>query len=185
MSKLSMSKISEKSEMPEHATPISDRYPITFTVRQEWIRSAQAIFKDSLARTLLTYRDSAEAVVPMYLSFIQNNTIEGITTISGLKALSDMVHCDATMREFMRLLQANFFTSWAEDEDAWTCLVNSMTAGLCLDTTDSGDIFIDLPIIPEEITERTMNTSEMRALLLTNRWLVMSVMIFLWGGIDF
>ena len=185
MSKLSMSKISEKSEVSEFAAPVSDRHLITFTQRQEWMRAAQAIFKDSLARTLLTYRDTAEAVVPMYLTFIQNNTIEGITTISGLKALRDMVHCDATMREFMRLLQANFFTSWADDEDAWQCLVTSMATGLCLDTPGAEDISEDIPIIPEEIIERTMNVAEMKPLLLTNKWLVMSVMIFLWGGINF
>jgi hypothetical protein len=180
-----MKNLTDKGQTPEVAEPITDRPLVSFTKRQEWIRSAQAVFKDSLSRTLLTYKDAAPVIVPMYLSFIQENTIEGITTISGFKALSDKVHCEQTMRELMRLLQANFFTSWAEPGEAWNCLIESLASGLAVDPVNpdsfAGEIITS---VPEEITERTMNTTELLALLQSNKWFVLAVMVFLWGGLD-
>jgi hypothetical protein len=152
---------------------------ISPTLKQNFALAAEHIFVHALNRTVWIYRDSYQAV-DLILSTIRNTAMESIATQPGIDQITKLVFGDEVVREFMFTLQAQFFSQFAEFHQHWRDMIGDIATAL---TGSPAGIEIDeqLNLVPEEISGRMFTQKHMQSLLLANNWLIMYILVALWG----
>lgn len=147
--------------------------------KQNFAMVAEQMFVHALNRTVWGYRHNY-IVVDQLLSSIRNVALESIATPDGIGHITRMVFEDAAMREFIFTAQVQFWSQFSEFHQHWTDLVGNLAATLTNTVTDQ-EVDEALVLIPKEITERQFKVKEMKDLLLANNWLIVFILIALWG----
>lgn len=149
--------------------------------RQNYAMAAEEIFCHALNRTVWVYREHYQAV-DIFLGKIRNTAMESVATETGLAKISDMVFTDneGALREFLFTLRVQFFSQFAEFNEPWKKLIEDIAQSLTNESSIDG-AKAELNMVPEDLRVRTFTTEYMRDILLANSWLVMFILIALWG----
>ena len=160
---------------PRSAAP----FQIQLSLKQNFALIAEQIFVNALERTVWGYRHNYDAV-ELISSMVANQAMEALATDIGISTLSDRVFGDAAIREFLFTLQVQFFSQIAEFNTTWTDLLDNIALSLCsaFPTSNARE---DHCLIPQELRERTYSRERMYNLLLANNWLVIFILMSLWG----
>ena len=154
---------------------------IALSNKQNFAMAAEEIFNHALRRTIWNYRTDYMALDEI-LKEVKNTAMESVATARGIERISNMVFGPngSALREFLFSLRVQFSSQFGEFFTMWNDLIgdiaNSLTGGYT-----SSDADPSACLVPEEILERTMSSSEMKQLLLANTWLIMFILIILWG----
>jgi hypothetical protein len=149
--------------------------------RQNYAMAAEEIFCHALNRTVWIYREHYQAV-DVFLGRVRNVSMESVATESGISQISNMVFTEneGAMREFLFTLRVQFFSQFAEFNDPWKLLLQDVAQSLTNESSIEG-ANTELNLVPEELRVRTYTTQYMYDILLANSWLVMFILIALWG----
>lgn len=171
-----------------HATVSSTLQPHTLNAvkialsnRQNYAMAAEEIFCHALNRTIWIYRESYQAV-DIFIRTIRNTAMESLATETGIAKVSNMVFSDydGALREFLFTLRVQFYSQFAEFNNPWQEMILDIAKSLTADAMPEG-IDPKMNLMPEDLRIRTYTTEYMRDLLLANSWLVMFILIALWG----
>lgn len=159
----------------------SNSVRLALSNRQNYAMAAEEIFCHALNRTVWVYREHYQAI-DIFLGRIRNTAMESVATETGLAKISEMVFTEneGAMREFLFTLRVQFFSQFAEFNDPWKQLLEDIAKSLTNETSIEG-ANIELNLVPEDLRVRTYTTSYMYEVLLANSWLVMFILIALWG----
>ena len=149
--------------------------------KQNYAMAAEEIFCHALNRTIWIYRNDYPAIEVISQN-VKNTAMESVATEAGVARISDMVFGESVVREFIFTLQTQFFSQFAEFNDHWEELVGNIAAGLTGGIV-SNRIKKEMSLVPEELGLRKYDTEYMKDLLLANNWLIMFILIALWGRI--
>jgi hypothetical protein len=154
---------------------------IALSNKQNFALAAEEIFNHALRRTIWNYRSDYIALDEI-LKEVKNTAMESVATVRGIERISNMVfgpHGSA-LREFLFALRVQFSSQFGEFYTAWSDLIGDIASSLTSGYTSS-DADPDLSLVPEEISDRTYTPADMKKLLLSNTWLIMFLLIILWG----
>ena len=149
--------------------------------RQNYAMAAEEIFCHALNRTVWIYRNDYVAI-EFIISNIKNTAMESIATEAGVARISDLVFGDSVVREFIFTLQTQFFSQFAEFNDHWEEMVGNIAAGLTSGFINTR-VKKEMSLVPDELTSRQYDAAYVKDLLLANNWLIMFILIALWGRI--
>lgn len=149
--------------------------------KQNYAMAAEEIFCHALNRTIWIYRNDYPAIEVISQN-VKNTAMESVATEAGVARISDMVFGESVVREFIFTLQTQFFSQFAEFNDHWEELVGNIAAGLTGGIV-SNRIKKEMSLVPEELGLRKYEAEYMKDLLLANNWLIMFILIALWGRI--
>src|SRR5690606_21579019 len=91
-----------------------------------------------------------------------------------------MVFSDQTLREFIFSLQTQFFSQFAEFNVHWDELLGNIASSLT-HSPMTAEHNVSPSLIPEDITSRLYSRDKMQSILRGNSWLVIFILIALWG----
>lgn len=154
---------------------------IALSNKQNFAMAAEEIFNHALRRAIWNYRSDYMALDAI-LKEVKNTAMESVATARGIERISNMVFGShgAALREFLFSLRVQFSSQFGEFFTSWGDLIgdiaNSLTSGYTSSEADPA-----LCLVPEEIQDRTYTPAEMKKLLLANTWLIMFILIILWG----
>jgi hypothetical protein len=161
-----------KPQMPESIR-------VALSVKQNFALAAEEIFVHALSRTVWNYRDKYMAV-EIIMAEIRNTAMESVATEAGVARISDLVFRNEVMREFLFTLQVQFFSQFGEFHQNWVEMINYIATALT-NGVIGHEVDPKLNLVPEDIRMRTYDAKHMSNLLLANTWLIMFLLIALWG----
>lgn len=161
---------------------IPTEFKLLVTDRQNFALTAEVIFNHALARVVWNYRDTISSVYQL-LDEIKRTSLESIATNAGLSRISDVVFTDGAMREFVREVQIQFIPQMAEFHTNWSGFISHLATALTNDVMNGEALGEGKSLVPTEITERQQSTAFMTQMLNANTWLIIYILILLWGNV--
>lgn len=158
---------------------IPETLKVALSTKQNFALATEELFCHALKRTVWAYRNDYEAI-EVIMNEVKNTAIEAIATDQGIERITGLVFGNSVLREFVFMLQAQFFSQFSEFHSHWSEMIGNIAGSLTNDCriTDGNPKF---SLIPEEIISRLYGTDHMKDLLLANNWLIMFIFIVLWG----
>lgn len=157
-----------------------DNLHIALSVKQNFSLAAEQIFVHALNRTVWIYRNQYDAVDVM-ISEIRNTAMESLATERGLSTVSNTVFGNEAMREFLFTLQVQFFSQFGEFQEHWQEMIGNIAASLSGEVIAAPNVDPARSLVPDELGARRYSAVEMQGWLLANNWLIMYLLVSLWG----
>lgn len=154
---------------------------ISLTDKQNFALCAEEIFCHALNRTVWDYRDNYDILEAIFKQ-IKNTAVESIATDAGLSRISDIVFGDSVVREFISTLRTQFYSQFSEFHAYWNELLLTIAYSITSNEI-SKDANMSFSLVPEDLQIRTYDADHMRNLFLANSWLVIFILVVLWGRI--
>lgn len=152
---------------------------IALSDKQNFALAAEEMFNHALNRTIWNYREDY-AAVEAFIAVIRNTAMESVATNTGITRIADLVFGNSAMREFIFTLRLQFYSQFAEFHTVWEDLLGKIAIALTgSEISTTADL--SLSLVPEDMRIRTYEPTEMKNILLANSWLVIFILIALWG----
>lgn len=150
------------------------------TDNQRTLQAFRNVFDNALQLTIFNYSDRLP-VIELVASLMSNRSIESMMSVEGISSITDEVFGDVNTREFYLTLQATFFSLMGEFHKAYRDLVESVAYGLSAGHFNENVEAETFLLTPKEYAERIYDYPTIVNYLLTNKWLLVYVLMRLWG----
>lgn len=150
------------------------------TDNQRVLQAFRNVFDNALQLTVFNYSDRLP-VIEAVAALMGNRSIESMMTVEGISSITEEVFGNATVREFYLTLQATFYSLMGEFHKAYRDLVESIAYGMSAGHFNEAAEAETFNLTPAEYSERVYDYPTIVNYLLTNKWLLVYVIMRLWG----
>jgi len=138
------------------------------------------IFQESVKHVLSNLLPESKGVVTTFIAgIILQEKPYMLVTSAGIKRAIELVFINEEYRDFIFTLHFTFFSRWGKDEDAYGRLADNIANGAGLYSVGANS-----NLMPNDILSGLASVTNTKALLRSNSWLVILLLLQLFVTLD-
>lgn len=159
---------------------VTNNNTLMLTEDQNLFLVTEKIFSKAFNQVVWAYRNEYSTIYPL-LKGLSNSAIESIATPVGISTVSDLVFNQLALREFIFRVQSTFKVQAALNDALENKLITQLANSIV--QLPSNTEVDGKRLVPDDITDRLFSREAFKQILNENSWLVVVILIVLWGVI--